>query len=94
MSTMDKHYKVEWSTTETFYYVAEVDAQTLASMIGVPVEDVVACGDDADAIRALYGKRGLENGLADIEDTDVEDPDRSASLEREVDSIEVEITPA
>ena len=91
---MDKRYKVEWTTTETFYYVAEVDAQTLASMISVPVEDVVACGDDADAIRDLCGGRGLEDGLADIEDIDVEDPDRSSDFEREVDSIKVEIMPA
>ena len=85
-TSKQRKYSVRWSTTETFFYDALVDAETMASMLGVPVAEVEACGDDVDCVRDL-GIRGLENGLADIEDDDVEDADQSATLEREVEGV-------
>jgi hypothetical protein len=64
-------YTIEWETTETTTHRASVDAETMAAMIGVSVEALAACAD-ADEIERLDGERGLDNGLADIEDDGTE----------------------
>lgn len=70
MSTTPR-YVIEWNTTETVQHYAVVGSARMASMLGVSESEVLACGDDFDALRDL-GSRGLENGLADIEDSDTE----------------------
>lgn len=77
-------YVVSWVTTETVYHVATVDAETMADMIGTSVEDLAACGHSGQAVENLDGTRGLADGLADIEDSDTEDPDRSIDVDREI----------
>lgn len=86
MSEDKREYVVSWVTTETVYHVDTVDAETMADMMGVSVEDLAACGYDSRAIERLDGQapRGLADGLADIEDSDTEDPERSIELDREV----------
>lgn len=88
-TSSERKYDVTWSTTETFYYRSTVDAETMADMIGVSVRELEACGDDPRCINNLEGMRGLENGLADIEDDDTEDPEHSNDLEREVESVRI-----
>lgn len=84
-------YVVSWMTTETVYHVAEVDAETMAEMIGTDVATLVAAGASMDAVLAIDGTVGLENGLADIEDSDTEDEERSNDLEREIRTIHVKL---
>jgi hypothetical protein len=64
-------YAIEWKTTVIEEHFAVVDADTLATMLGVDVSALEGVEPgDVDNIRDV--SRGLANGLADIEDSDTE----------------------
>jgi hypothetical protein len=65
---------IRWETTETTKHRVTVDIEGLASLLGESVEVVrsyIAENPDLENIRYL-GDRGLEDGLADVEDSSTE----------------------
>ena len=77
---MEEKFTIVWETTTVDRHRATVDAATVASMLGVTEAEVLAAGPGGlDGL----GNRGLENGLADIEEAEGE----SYELNREVVSV-------
>lgn len=65
---------IKWETTETTQHRVTVDIEGLASLLGVSTAEVLAYieqNEDLEDIRYL-GNRGLEDGLADVEDSSTE----------------------
>lgn len=64
---------IKWETTETTRHRVTVDIEGLASLLGVDAETIRAhiARHDLYDIRSL-GDRGLEDGLADVEDSSTE----------------------
>lgn len=72
-----KTYHIQWTTTETIHYNAEVTSQVLADALGLTVAEVEATED-------MY-ELDLVNGLARVESMDNE---VGSETFREVESVE------
>ena len=74
MDANQKLITIRWETTETTKHRVTVDIEGLASLLGVSAAEVLAHIEQNEGLEDIrnLGNRGLEDGLADVEDSSTE----------------------